>query len=295
MSDRRREAITSPDVVNISGIQPLSAASEILGVRVFDVGQGDSIAILADVGGTNPVPLQLDYGGNAYNPFAQDADVDAKMPVSQNTLLMLTHWDEDHWKSASRGSQAKRAKWLVPRQLTSPRAVTFSATVDDMHCIPETHVGRSISFVAQNGDRILAQKIGAFPGAFAKGEDCNKSGVALAIVHGTGDNAEAILLPGDAPFDKIASFVSLEKQGVKLRAIVAFHHGAATHWTNFTKDLLRNWPRAATLDVIFSCSYPNAYGHPDENRYRTLLPGATFHKTPDLRESPKAAFMDILF
>ncbi|MBF0851646.1 hypothetical protein HKD27_12075 [Gluconobacter sp. R75690] len=293
MSGRFRETIRSPDAVVISGFQPLSAASEIRGVRVFDVGQGDSIAILADMGGTNPMPLQLDYGGSAYNPFVNGADVDAKMPVSENTLVMLTHWDEDHWKSASRGSQAKRAKWLVPRQLTSPRAVEFSATVDDMHCIPEKYVGRSISFSARNGDYILAQKIGSYPGALAADEDCNKSGVALAVIRGKSDGAEAILLPGDAPFDTIAPFVSLAAQGVKLRAIVAFHHGAGTHWTESTENLLRNWPKADTLDVIFSCSRPNAYGHPDEDRYTTLLPQAAIHKTVRLRST--AAFMDILF
>lgn len=294
MAVRTRKAIASPDLVSISGIAPLSAASGILGVRVFDVGQGDAIAILAKVGGTEQVALQLDYGGRERNPFTTNADVDTRMPVSQNRLLMLTHWDEDHWSSAPKGSQAKGAKWVVPRQVTSPRAVRFSASLNDIHCIPEKHVGQTIRFTAGNGDYILAEKIGSFPGAFAKNEDCNKSGVALAIVHRSSNGDEAILLPGDAPFDKVAPFVSLEKQGVKLRAIIAFHHGAGTHWTASTDNLLQNWSRAPILDVLFSCSRPNSYGHPDDGRYKALLPGANFHMTADLRTNA-AVFKDILF
>lgn len=294
MAVRTRKAIASPDLTSVSGIAPLSAASSIVGVRVFDVGQGDAIAILAEVGGIDVVALHLDYGGRERNPFTSNADVDVRMPVSRSRLLMVTHWDEDHWSSASKGIQAKDASWIVPRQVTSPRAVRFSASLNDIHCIPEKHVGQTIRFASANGDYVLAQKIGSFPGAFAKNEDCNKSGVALAIVHHTNNGAEAILLPGDAPFDSVAPFVSLEKQGVKLRGIVAFHHGAGTHWTASTDKLLRNWPQAPTLDVVFSCSRPNSYSHPDDRRYKALLPGANFQMTADLRTN-SATFKDIMF
>ena len=141
---RTRQAIASPDLPSISGLSPLAGASSILGVRIFDVGQGDSIAIMADVGGTAEVVLQLDYGGRERNPFKRNSDVDVRMPVVSNKLLMLTHWDEDHWSSAPKGSSAKNADWLVPRQVTSPRAVRFSATLQKIHCIPESLVGRNV-------------------------------------------------------------------------------------------------------------------------------------------------------
>lgn len=212
---RTRQAIASPDLTSVSGLRPLAGVSSILGVRVFDVGQGDSIAVLTDVAGSTEVALQLDYGGRERNPFTNVADVDAQMPVTKGGLLMLTHWDEDHWSSAPKGSEAKDAKWIVPRQITSPRAVRFSASLNDIHCIPEQYVGQTIRFSAANGDYVVAEKIGAFPGAFAKNEDCNKSGIAMAIVHKTSTGNEVILLPGDAPFDKVVPFVRLEQQGVK--------------------------------------------------------------------------------
>lgn len=291
---RTRQVIASPDLVSIAGLSPLVRASKILGVRIFDVGQGDSVAVLAEVAGTEETVLQLDYGGRERNPFKVDADVDLRMPVASSQLLMLTHWDEDHWCSAPKGSAAKSASWLVPRQVTSPRAVLFSTTVEDIHCIPEDLAEQSLRFEANNGDYILWQKIGSFPGTFAKDEDCNKTGVALAIVRQSPAGEEAILLPGDAPFDKVGHFRQLAQQGVLLRGIVAFHHGAGTHWTNATEQLLRNWPTFRPPDVVFSCSQPNSYHHPDRARYERLLPAANIRGTADARAGHHFA-LDMLF
>lgn len=291
---RNRQAIASADLANIATLSPLAKASQILGVRIFDVGQGDSVAILADIGGNEETVLQLDYGGRERNPFDKNNTVDSRMSIASGQLLMLTHWDEDHWCSAPKGSLAQKADWLVPRQLTSPRAARFSATLKDIHCIPESLVGQTLRFDSQNGDYILWEKIGPFPGAFAKDEDCNKTGVALAIVRQGLNGKEAILLPGDAPFDKVGLFPQLAQQGVALRGIVAFHHGAGTHWTQATEQLLQNWSKSKRLQVIFSCSRPNSYGHPDEGRYRALLPAATFLETADARAHQNPA-IDILF
>lgn len=291
---RTRQPIMSRDVVNVSGLSPLAAVSRLRGVRVFDVGQGDSIAVLGDVHGKEEVVLQLDYGGRERNPFPQNADIDRRMPVDPGQLLMLTHWDEDHWCSASKGQLAQKAKWLVPRQLTSPRAVRFSATLGDIQCIPESHVGQVLRFSAQNGDYILWEKIGPFAGPFAKDEDCNKTGVALAVVGSNASGEEAILLPGDAPFGRVSMFGQLAQRGVRLRGIVAFHHGAGTHWTNATEQLLKNWPSTAPLDVVFSCSQPCSYNHPDEPRYRALLSQTQFHRTGVARANSLEK-IDILF
>ncbi len=110
---RTRKAIASPDLTSLSGLRPLAGASSILGVRVFDVGQGDSIAVLANMAGSPEVAFQLDYGGRERNPFTCSSNIDARMPVTKGGLLMLSHWDEDHWSSAPKGSEAKDASGLI--------------------------------------------------------------------------------------------------------------------------------------------------------------------------------------
>lgn len=280
MAARSREAIRAPDAVTLDGLSPLASASRLAGVRVFDVGQGDSIAVLGVVDDAVRPVLQLDYGGRERNPFTHGATVDQRMPVESNRLLMLTHWDEDHWCSAPKGTSARAAEWLVPRQVTSPRAVQFSIELPSIQCIPETFVGEAFRFGTFGADHVAWEKIGAFPGAHARSEDCNATGVALALVHYGGSAAEVILLPGDAPFDKVALFRTLFDRGVALRGIVAFHHGAGTHWTPETARMLSEWtPAPRGLEVIFSCSDPSSYHHPDAERYRGLLPDARFHWT----------------
>ncbi len=291
---RTRKAIASPDLEQVSGVSPLAGVSRILGVRIFDVGQGDSIAVLGEVGGKISQVIQLDYGGRQGNPFASPADIDKRMPVAAGQLVMLSHWDEDHWCAARKGTVAKAAKWLVPRQVTSPRAVLFSAGLQDIHCIPERLVGLPLRFTAPNGDYILCEKIGPFAGPFAKEEDCNRTGIALAIVRLRPNGAEAILLPGDAPFDKARIFAQLAQSDVRLRGIVAFHHGAGTHWTAATEQLISQWPKCNPHDVIFSCSKTNSYGHPDRGRYVRLLPNADFRETASARARGEE-HVDMLF
>jgi hypothetical protein len=291
---RTRKAIAGPDLDRIAGVSPLASVSAIRGVRVFDVGQGDSIAVLGQVDGRVAPVLQLDYGGRQGSPFKDPADIDGRMPVPAGQLLMLSHWDEDHWCTAKKGSVAKAAKWLVPRQVTSPRAVLFSAGLEDIHCIPERYVGQPLRFSAPNGDYILCEKIGPFAGPFAKDEDCNRTGVAMAVVRLGPQGAEAILLPGDAPFDKARIFTQLAQENVRLRGIVAFHHGAGTHWTEATEQLLTQWPKCDPHDVIFSCSATNSYGHPDRAKYGKLLPNARFHETANARAGGKQ-HIDMLF
>ena len=104
-----RAKIGASDIVDVDGLRPLAGVRGLAGVRVYDVGQGDGIAIL----GLDGVPvMQFDYGGRQGNPFsnAPMADVDFHMPAGGGRLLMISHWDEDHWCSAPRGqSGAARA------------------------------------------------------------------------------------------------------------------------------------------------------------------------------------------
>lgn len=291
---RIRKPIASHDMEQIAGVSPLANASQVLGVRIFDVGQGDAIAVLGLVAGQSAQVLQFDYGGRQGSPFTGSSHIDSRMPVSEGQLLMLSHWDEDHWCSAKKGTVARLAKWLVPRQVTSPRAVLFSAGLKDIHCIPEDLVGQELRFSGATGDHILFEKIGPFAGPFAKDEDCNRTGVAIAVVRSRPDGDEVILLPGDAPFDKVRIFALLAQRNIRLRGIVAFHHGAGTHWTDGTEQLLKAWPKCKSFEVVFSCSDPNSYDHPDEERYKAILPYAIYRSTSEARVAGKQ-HLEIIF
>lgn len=289
----QRQRIKGPDLSNVNGLAPLSGVTAIAGVRVYDVGQGDGIAILDQ---NNEPVLQLDYGGRQGNPFKTDPSETAsdRMPIASDRLLMISHWDEDHWCSARQSTTAQAAEWLVPRQITSPRAVKFSAGIKNISCIPAGYVGQGFRFIATNGDSVWWEKIAPGPEVFSREEDCNRTGVAMSIVK-AGDPASVILLPGDAPFDRVGHYWKHFDDGVRLRGVVAFHHGAGTHWTQATERLLYDWSdRLDPPRVVFSCADPNAYHHPQKDGYFNNLPGCSYTTTANARKDA-LPFTDILF
>src|SRR5439155_22530634 len=54
-------------------------------------------------------------------------------PITQNTtnnlLVILSHWDWDHWNLGSRVGALAQLRWLVPVQPMGPTATRFSATL----------------------------------------------------------------------------------------------------------------------------------------------------------------------
>ncbi|QSX74002.1 hypothetical protein HIV01_012320 [Lysobacter arenosi] len=270
----------------------MAGVTRVTGVRVYDVGQGDAVALLDQ----DEAPfLQIDYGGRQGNPFAVRGAqrIDKTMPVRPGSLLVLTHWDEDHWFSARRGGAARQATWLVPRQLTSPRAVMFSADLDEIYCVPEKWVGNAKCFVASNGDAFWWEKIGSAPRPPASHEDCNLTGLACSIVRA--EDKSVILLPGDAPLHAVGHYKQYLGGAHLLRGLVAFHHGSKSDWNRTTRHLLRGFAaRSPTFDIAFSCANPNPYNHPHIRNYLEAAPRATAHVTANLRSVGRSS-IDILF
>lgn len=289
-----RERIGGADIASIKAPAAVARSGSIAGARVYDVGQGDAIAVIDESGRTI---LQLDYGGRQGNPFdgKSAAIVDGMLPVPKDALVMVTHWDEDHWSTAPKGDAAKASEWLVPRQVTSPRAARFAADLEKVHCIPETLVGNVFQFRASNGDAVLWQKIAHSSPSPVVHENCNKTGVAIALLRRSGDHGQVILLPGDAPFDQIPLFTSLHSAGMTLTGLVAFHHGSKYHWTNRARSMLRSWPvtRGGPCEVVFSYGAGNSYGHPHPNKY-DVLPDWIAIETPALRTT-ETPYYDIIF
>ncbi|MCV0387766.1 MAG: hypothetical protein K5821_15380 [Nitrobacter sp.] len=291
---RERARIGGADVTVIKAPTAVTGAQEISGARVYDVGQGDAIAILNENG--EPI-LQLDYGGRQDNPFQSRsrAEVDKILPVSTGGLVMLTHWDEDHWSTAPKGDAAKTANWLVPRQVTSPRAVRFATDLAKVRCIPEALVGSVFEYRAQNGDAILWQKIAKSSPSPSIHENCNRTGVAVALLRRSDEAGQTILLPGDAPFDEVPLFAALRSDGMTLTGMVAYHHGSRYPSRKGIRALFHDWrvTPGGSCDVVFSYGATNSYGHPHRGRYETVSPRREV-STPDLRMT-KVPYHDILF
>jgi hypothetical protein len=300
MAVRDRARIRAPEVRSVNGLNPLSDVAALKGIRVYDIGQGDAIAVIDGQG--EPV-LHVDYGGRQGNPFMEmpaaqrSMEVDLRLPIDPRRFVMITHWDEDHWCSASKGEAAKAANWLVPRQVTSPTAVAFSTQIPRISCIPEIEVGNPHFFRAANGDELWWEKIAPSESDESRSENCNKTGVAFSLLRHGPIGSEVILMPGDAPFDSVGHYRQHASSGATLTGIVAFHHGADTHWTAATRNLLRNWQLTHNnIPVIFSCGVDNSYHHPTVENYQDIYGWRLLAlRTDELRRSGAAQGYELVF
>lgn len=273
----KKVAITSPDWV---ALNPLAGVSGLGGVRVDYVGQGDAVSILDQDGRTI---LRIDYGGRESRPFSvrplarRQAEIDMNLPVLKGDRIFLTHWDEDHWCSAGKTSQAgRKGRWLTPRQWTSPRAATAAARMNWIRCIPR-HLERTpIRFLALNGDELWLEKLQHFDAATV-GEDCNLTGVAFSLVQKA--TGRVVLLPGDAPVHRVPHYARYVAGTHDLLGLVAHHHGSHTHWVGSTHAYLHQWSELLDVIVAFSCGDPNSDEHPDLSNYEEALPKAQLIRT----------------
>lgn len=280
---------------------PLAGVRSLAGVRIEDVGQGDALTIVDDRGRR---VFRIDYGGVQSSPFigltkgAKRREINKTLPVRKGLPIMLTHWDEDHWASAVPRSHAAWAgEWLAPRQWTSPSAVARSTQIRTLRCIPPAMEKGAICYVAANGDQLWWEKLKPFRRT-AHREDCNRSGVAFSIVQAA--TGKVIFLPGDAPFHLPKHYARHAENGRTMRGLVAFHHGAGTHWAKKTHAFLKRWRDPAEIQtIVYSAGDPNRDRHPVEKNYLDAFPAAgfpyaQFKRTSTTRANPNLK-TDILF
>ena len=247
--------------------------TEIKGIRVFDVGQGDCLGLRDQ---NDEVFGYVDYGGNEYHPDNKNPGYTAtRLPVqrsSQYVPVILTHWDKDHyWSANKKNPAAQQCEWLVPRQWVSPQATRFAAKLANAKCWPDSLGKKPVSFAVGADYEIDIRKCEAFP-ANTGSEDRNHSGLAITITRKPpGETAMYMLLPGDCAFDRIPSLPSM----LSLCAIVAYHHGASTDWSTRTEQELAKAHSSHHMAYSYGThayGQANHYGHPQRSNYRSCHP-----------------------
>lgn len=276
---RKVKAAADPSQLELFDPQSVSA---LRGIRVFDVGQGDCIGLLDQDGA---VFCYIDYGGLADHPDTDHPENTAKrLPVAYgggHASIILTHWDKDHyWSAEKKNPQAQVGEWLVPRQMASPSAARFAARLPNAKCWPEDRGTEPARIgVGENCD-IEIRKCGKFSRRRVN-EDRNKTGLAVTLLHWENERIERfMLLPGDCPFHLIP-----ECPEAPLSGLVAYHHGARTHWTKATKRAIANFDPDHRMAYSHGA---NDYGHPYVRNYRPdwhMVATAT----ADLREKGKTS------
>lgn len=207
---------------------------------VYDVGQGSMNALLNE----NGFPFAyFDVGGGAYWN-AHTYPNPKKLCFNDNSIIILSHWDFDHWWTFNllikRNMINKKVKttWIVPYQKLGTIQYKF------------------YNLLKKNGHRIIVfpeNSVGIFQ--FGKIEKCrgkniNDCGLVLKITI----DKNKYLLPADTEFEWIPNLKNETYAGV-----VASHHGG------FISDNLKEYPNPQNDNgkIVYSFGLKNIYHHPN--------------------------------
>lgn len=204
------------------------------GVAIYDVGQG---ACQAALGSTHNVPqVYVDFGGGVlYNSKTFPKEL-AHFCFSDKPIIILSHWDWDHWSSAYRDPQALDALWLTPPAPPTPIQQAFAA---DLHTRGNIRIwDKSLPPVIDTGSVRIER---------CTGKTANDSGLAVTLRR----RRRNFLLPGDAAYAHVPSVAS----GEMFTALCMTHHGGRLHSRVYPK------PKRGHAAVL-SAGPRNSYKHP---------------------------------
>jgi len=227
--------------------EALDAFPMIEGAVVHDVGQGSANALFDSSG---RAVVYFDAGkGSHWNAKTAPAGLD--LCACSTPMVVLSHWDTDHWKAAKDGQQELlKSIWVVPSQKIRPTHAKFAA------------------LILQSGGSIYVVKRSSKPSnivtnnqyvsiRYGKGSDLNNSGLVLTVTMaaiGT-RNRHVLFFPGDAAYDMCVD------PPRKVDLLVASHHGADSPGNvNIPKPKSRRHSR-----LVYSFGPNNSYRHPRQN------------------------------
>jgi competence protein ComEC len=254
--------------------RPIEHPRNALLIEAIDVGQGDSLLLIAPDGKT----LLVDGGGFGGGPHQAPQDYDIGEEVVSPTLwargirhldaVALSHAHSDHM-----GGLPAILRNFHPDELwvgNNPRVAAYNALLDQaaaLHVRLRTfHSGDAFSFGS-----IQVAVLAPFPSYQPGPEPANNDSLVLHVGYG----ATSVMLEGDA--EAPIEDAMLAETGLQSTLLKVGHHGSAT--STRPEFLARVAPQWA----VISCGLRNRYGHPRQQVLEELQSAhvRTFHTDID--------------
>jgi hypothetical protein len=206
------------------------------GVIAYDVGQGAAHAALS---AKHRPSVYIDLGGGVIGNTHTFSEEFKGFCFTAKPLIILTHWDWDHWSSALRQPDALDMTWLAP-QLRKPLPIqrAFAAELGVRGNLCEWPATTTTPF---RGKTLFIEK--------CSGKTSNDSGLAVTVRReGT---RKKFLIPGDASY----WFIPSVKAGHRFDGLSMTHHGGVLHHKTYPT------PKRGAASVL-SVGATNSHRHP---------------------------------
>jgi hypothetical protein len=212
----------------------LARASARDGVAVYDVGHGACNALITD----GYPSLYFDFGGGCNGNARTFPRRLRHFCMTAEPVIVLSHWDFDHWSSGPRDPRSMKMTWIVPRQRMG---AVHTAFLGQLLANGRVLVWPRGLAALRAGDVLVEQCTGAPNGR-------NDSGLAMVVFHPDGSR---ILLPADAGYAHIPSL-----DGSYASVTVPHHGGRSAPGAIALSD------RRPSGRCVYSTGEDNSYCHP---------------------------------
>jgi hypothetical protein len=247
------------------------SGSVIESLAVYDVGQG---AANSGSPSSNKPSFYFDFGGGVRSHTSTRPHSTPDLCLCADPLIVLSHWDSDHWSSGPLVANSLKLDWIAPFQSVTSPHLAFAASITKAG-------GNLLVSKAAAGTCFSAGQLNLHR---AMGSSRNDSGFTLNVDPPV--SGSSFFFPGDANYSHVSGQPSVSA------GLTATHHGG--NWkstsvpplaTGFGRD------RVVFSYGVFPSGLPNTYGHPTSrstgdhasaglNRIDTPLrtaPGSTGH------------------
>jgi hypothetical protein len=225
----------------IQGLLGGSTKRSIEGIGVYDVGQGSCIGLSPR---SNSPILYFDFGGGAAVHKSTRPHKTPELCLCSDPMIVLSHWDADHWSSAPLVPASLSLTWIAPYQSLTPPQLVFAGTITGTLAVSKAPSGTKFTFANVEVHR-----------STGPWSDRNNSGFFLVVDDPS--SGDPFFFPGDADYANTASMPA------SAAGMASTHHGG--NWSSTTAPPNASGSGADRVVFsfgMFSATKPNTYGHP---------------------------------
>jgi len=216
-------------------------------LAAYDVGQASANGLLNE---KHRPFMYYDLGAPPTNNTRTEPSSPIRFCWTENPIVILSHWDTDHWAGGARDTRSLHRTWIVPRQTMEKSHIAFAN--DILHANGKILMWPGTDYTADialgTGQKIMvAQCTGTK-------NDRNKCGLAIRVDDTNHGEKKHWLATGDAGYN----FVPFKEEGEVVGLIVPHHGGKMTS----NRRTLPKRGNSKYARLIYSYGPANDYNHP---------------------------------